>query len=304
VKTPVLLIVFNRPDTTQHVFNAIRSAKPKKLYVSSDGPRSDYARDNENNDKVKQIVKNVDWDCEVKYRFLESNLGCGLGPATAISWAFENEDALIILEDDCVPAQPFFEYCEKLLEKFKNDERIWLISGRSHHAGYHAFQKYDYLFSYFGHTWGWATWKRCWNNFDIDMSDMPEFLNEGGFNNVFHSPVIGDYYNKKFSSMFNDKKLKTHVWDYQWVYARLKNMGLCIVPSKNLIQNIGVMGVHSKKIIEAHKIKKNEDYSFKKEPLFITPLRDYEIMHFRKNINKKESLIGKAKRKLSKIVTK
>jgi hypothetical protein len=297
--SPVLLIIFNRPETTLVVFNAIREAKPATLYISADAPRDGNTNDIFNCEKVRKIVRNVDWECEVHYRFLDKNLGCGFGPASAISWVFEREDRVIILEDDCVPAQTFFPYCDYLLEKYQNDQRIWLVSGRSHHAHYPFFEKNDYIFSFFGHTWGWATWKRCWKSFDIDMSDYSLFEKEGGFANVFCKGEIAKFYNDIYKSYYKDKQLSSHVWDYQWVYARLKNRGLCIVPSKNLIRNIGAVGTHSNCVSSVHLIEKCESYFIKSEPHFVLPIRDYEVMHFRKHINptvhlaKKIFLIGR-----------
>ena len=309
ISTPILLIIFNRPETTQAVFNAIREAKPAILYISADAPRDGNANDVINCAKARAIVKDVDWECETHYRFLDQNVGCGYGPASAISWVFEREDRAIILEDDCVPAQSFFPYCDYLLEKFKNDQRIWLVSGRSHHPHYQFFDTHDYIFTFFGHTWGWATWKRCWNHFDIEMSDYPLFAKEGGFFNVFSNPDIAKYFNSTYNAYYNDKQLSSHVWDYQWVYARLKNRGLCIVPSKNMILNIGAVGTHSNCVSSVHLIEKDEDYLLKSEPHFMLPIRDYEEMHFRRHISpsvhlaKKIFLIGRRLRiRVSRII--
>jgi hypothetical protein len=301
LESPVLLVVFNRPDTTIQVFEAIRKFKVPKLYISADAPREGNLEDEIKCAEVRQIVQNVDWDCDVHYRFLEKNVGCGYGPSSAISWVLEKEDRVIILEDDCVPAQPFFTYCDYLLEKYKDDERVWLISGRSHHPQYHLFKKYDYIFSRFGHTWGWATWKRCWNNFDIDMSDLPLFLEENGFNNIFSNSKHSRYYSKKYFNLMQQKDLNTHAWDFQFGYIILKNSGLSIVPSNNLIHNIGSFGTHSSGESYAHKIPKNEEYQISSEPKFIMINKDYEDMHFKLHINPHQSIIKKIIRKVKKI---
>jgi len=301
IKTPVLLIAFNRPDTTENVFQKIREAQPQKLYVAVDGARASKPGENKLVEKVRQIVNNVDWKCDVKYRFLDNNVGCGFGPASAISWAFETEEQLIILEDDCVPALPFFSYCETLLNEYKDDTRVWLISGRSHHASYPMFKKYDYIFTYWGHTWGWATWKRCWKHFDIEMTDFPIFMDEGGFRNIFNNSRIVKHFKKNYTTYYNDSKLKTHAWDFQWVYTRLKNRGLCIIPSKNLIHNIGSIGTHSTTVSRAHTLPKNEDYVLLNNPKFILPILDYEEMHFRMHLKPKKSLISRIVRKLVKM---
>ncbi|KAF5073304.1 hypothetical protein DSECCO2_192820 [anaerobic digester metagenome] len=286
VESPVLLIVFNRPDTTKVVFDAIRKSKPKKLYVSADAPRKGNEKDKTNCEEVRKIVEQVDWDCEVKYRFLDENLGCGWGPASAITWAFEKEDRMIIIEDDCVPSQPFFPYCNYLLEKFKDDDRVWLISGRSHQSKSRFFENQDYIFSHYGHSWGWATWKRCWDHFDMDMKDFPDFIKTGGAENVFSTLKEGTLYNKKYKKLFADKSLHTHVWDFQFGYAITKNGGLSIVPAKNLIKNIGYFGTHTKKENEYTALEAAEEFSIEREPQFVLINRDFEKLHFNNHIKK------------------
>ena len=155
----VLFIIFNRPETTQRVFDAIRLAKPTRLYIAADGPRENKTGEKELCEQARKIAQNVDWDCEVKTLFQKENLGCGKAVSHAISWFFENEDMGIILEDDCLPHQSFFKYCEELLEKYKNNDRIGIISGNN-------FQKkrkigsFSYYFSDIVNIWGWATWAR------------------------------------------------------------------------------------------------------------------------------------------------
>lgn len=302
IVSPILLIVFNRPDTTQIVFDAIKKFRPPKLYVSADAPRKENRQDVINCSLVRQIVSDVDWDCVVKYRFLDDNIGCGYGPSSAISWVLENEDRVIVLEDDCVPAQAFFPYCDYLLEKFKDDERIWLISGRSHHPDFSMFRKYDYIFSRYGHTWGWATWKRCWEGFDIEMKDLPLFLAEEGFASVFDVSAQAIYYRKKYYKMMRDYSLSSHAWDFQAGYHIMKNRGLCIVPSRNLIHNIGSIGTHSTKVTKVHLMEKCEDYHVAREPKFIIPNRDYEELHFKSHINAPRSFNKRVLKRLRRLM--
>lgn len=300
--SPILLIIFNRPDTTQQVFDAISRSKPPKLYISSDGPREGNENDKINCNRAREIVKKVDWECDVHYRFLEKNLGCGWGPASAISWAFENEDRLIILEDDCVPSLSFFPFCDYLLEKFKNDTRIWLISGRSHQTGSQYFKNQDYIFSHYGHSWGWATWKRCWQNFDMEMKDLQMFLATGGAINVLSTSKEGKLLNKKYARLCSDKKLSTHVWDFQFGYSIIKNGGLSIVPAKNLIKNIGCVGTHTNSRNEYTDMKAAENFRIDKEPQFVTINRGYEVMHFNNHIRKVFGITPLYKRIIIKIL--
>lgn len=284
--TPVLLIVFNRPDYTTQTFEAIRQARPHKLYVASDAPRPGNENDKINNEKVKDIVKQVDWDCEVNYRFSETNLGCGYGPYSAISWVFEHEDRAIILEDDCVGVPAFFEYCDHLLEKYKNDTRVWLLSGRSHQCDSKYFDDKDYLFSHFGHTWGWATWRRCWEKMDMDFKDIDKFLEMGGAKNTLVSKKQGEFYNKLLRRVSKDKKLNSHAWDLQWLYAGVSSSALCVVPAKNLIKNVGVDGTHSVSANKYIDLQSDATYKIEKEPSFVMVERGYEELHFRTHIKK------------------
>ena len=302
MEAPVLFIIFNRPDTTAQVFEAIRKAKPKKLYVSADAPRANNKSDKINCEKVRKIVKGVDWECDVHYRFLENNLGCGFGVSTAISWAFENEDRLIILEDDCVPSSPFFTYCNHCLEKYLNDERVWVVSGRSHHEGSEYFEKQDYIFSHYGQIWGWGTWKRCWEEFDIEMKKWNEFYKQGGFLNVFLSKEEGKYYNKLYRRLSADKDLSIYTWDYQYGFEVHLNGGLSITPAKNLIHNVGSLGTHSNKKQACHMLQASEDFKIEKEPLFILANRDYDLMHFKSHIYISHNIIVRIIKKIIRVI--
>lgn len=282
----ILLITFNRPNCTKRVMEVIRDSKVKKLYIYNDGPRRDIKEDIKARNEIKKLIEEIDWECELHTNFQNENLGCGWGPATGISWAFENEDRLIILEDDCVPSHSFFKYCNHCLEKYKDDTRIWLISGRSHHQDTKFFKEYDYLFTHYGHSWGWATWKRVWNHFDMDMKDFPEFLKLGGAHNVLNFTDQANFYNRKYSKFFADKQLSTHVWDFQFGFSIVKNGGLCIVPSKNLIENIGYIGTHSSKKSKSHFLLADEDYTINNEPHLVLTNNNYERYHFDNHIKK------------------
>lgn len=285
-KAPVLLIGFNRPDTMQIVFNEVRKARPRKLYYAVDCAREGKAGETELVNLVKEIIKQVDWACDVHTLFQKKNQGCGYGPAEAISWAFENEDCLIVLEDDCVPSQSFFRFCDEMLERYKNDYRVNIVSGRSHHAGTKFFEDKDYILTHYAHTWGWATWKRAWKLFDIRMNDVPSFLKEGGFINILFTEEEAKFFNNWLSRIHqNIDKECTHSWDAQWVYARLKNGGLGIVPARNLIQNIGEFGTHSSGHHKAFELLSEELPCVLRHPLYVIPCREYDCMHFHNHIH-------------------
>jgi hypothetical protein len=234
-ETPILLLAFNKPRTTQIVFNKIREIKPKNLFISIDGPREDNPTDLKNINEVKDILK-VDWPCKLRTHYGKKNLGCKEGIINAIDWFFDNVDAGIILEDDCVPNKSFFIFCKEMLEKYKDDERIMQIAGSNLQRGWKR-DKYSYYFSKIPYIWGWATWRRAWKKYDPNTLIYPEILKKGYLKDIYphffeRLPV------KKGFDLVHFKKFK--VWDHQWVFNVLANSGLVITPNENLIQNIGM----------------------------------------------------------------
>jgi len=236
--TPLLFIVFNRPDTTQVVFEAIRKAKPQKLYIAADGARPNVKSDEENCEKVKAIVSKVDWDCDVKTLFREKNLNCGKAPSSAMTWLFENEEEGIILEDDCLPSSSFFLFCQELLDYYRDDTRVMHIGGNNFLNGWQKDHDYSYYFSRSGHIWGWATWRRAWQKFDFDISLYPKLKEKSYFDQFFMNSLERFYRLRKFDRT-RERNGTADWWDYQWDFARFVNSGLAIVPKKNLVKNIG-----------------------------------------------------------------
>lgn len=286
INSPVLLITFNRPDTTQKVFDSIKRAKPAKLYVFNDGPRSGNEQDLLARKDIKNIISQVDWDCELLTNFPEKNLGCGPGVSSAITWAFNNEEALIILEDDTVPAAPFFTYCDILLEKYKDDTRICMISGNNYTENANNTDD-SYFFSLYGHIWGWATWKRVWKNYDFEMKDWRNFKESDQICNVFNKKKEQKFFLTLFEKKFSSNIKGT--WDYQWFYCRIKNYGLSIVPQNNIVTNIGFYGTHTNNRSKEHLIPVNENFKIINEPAFVLINAKYDNYHFKHFINKKKS---------------
>jgi hypothetical protein len=240
---PILLLVFNRIDTLEAVFDAIKKQKPHKLYVAGDGARLSNIDEFEQVSKVRNyILDGVDWPCEVKTLFREKNIGCGKAVSEAITWFFEHEEMGIILEDDCVPCLDFFIFCKNLLIYYKYDERIWEISGTNLQGGIKRGEA-SYYYSNYGGIWGWASWARSWKNYDFEMRNYDKFVKEKRIEHVFKSKVQQKYWIKNLKQL---KELDT--WDFQWFFAHIYYNGLCIVPNINLIQNIGFNqhGTHTK----------------------------------------------------------
>jgi hypothetical protein len=232
---PVIFAIFNRPDTTRQVFETIRAAKPRKLLVIADGPRANRPGEAENCAATRAIIDGVDWDCEVLRNFSETNMGCCLRISSGITWAFELVDKAIILEDDCVPSASFFPYCADLLDRYENDERVMQVSGNNFLFG-HAETADSYYFSRYVHGWGWATWRRAWTKYDLDMTHWPVIRDRNLFDQYFPK-MIERYYWKSIFQHVYDGNIDS--WGYRWVYSIWANSGLSIAPARNLVRNIG-----------------------------------------------------------------
>lgn len=233
-KVPVLLLVFNRLETVKRVLSEISIYQPNKLFVASDGARSDRPDEARIVDEVrKYVLGHITWKCEVKTFFRDKNLGCGMAVSTAITWFFENVEQGVILEDDCLPLPGFFEFCEQMLHYYKYDDRIYEISGTNLQAGKLRGTN-SYYFSNYGGIWGWATWARAWANYTLDMRDYNTFKEHKKIRSVFADTLQQQYWINTFNNVF-----KMNTWDYQWLYTMWNNNGICIVPNSNLIKNIG-----------------------------------------------------------------
>ncbi len=236
MKTPVVFIIFNRVDTSEKVFEAIRQAKPPKLFVIADAPRPEIPEDAEKCAITRSIIDQVDWECEVLKNYSETNLGPVKCISSGIDWVFNHVESAIILEHDCLPNLTFFDFCEELLEKYKYDTRVMHITGTN--FGISGINKQDsYYFSRRTDIWGWATWKRAWNYYDVNMSLLPDFIKSGQLKNLSTS---NKDYNKKLQRWeyhYTHSIKKT--WDIQWHFACMSQGSYSIVPNKNLVRNIG-----------------------------------------------------------------
>ena len=239
--TAVLFLVFNRLDTTKQVFDTIRQAKPPRLYVAADGARANKEGEADKAQAVRDyIMQNVDWECEVKTLFRDENLGCKYGVSGAIDWFFENEEMGIILEDDCLPSQSFFWFCEELLEKYKDDMRVWHIGGYLHNIATEElkFTKESYFFSKYTNIWGWATWKNRWQKYDVNIVSFLELKNKIDIEQL--TLVNYKMANNRLKNNLEHIVNGMDTWDHQWWYTVNYNNGLVIKPKSNLIENIGI----------------------------------------------------------------
>jgi hypothetical protein len=231
-KSPILFLVFNRPDVTKRVFESIRQARPSKLYVAADGARLDREGETARCQQVRDIATAVDWDCEVKTLFREENLGCGKAVSEGITWFFENVEEGIILEDDCLPQLSFFLFCDALLEFYRDSDEVFHIGGTNPFNIKGSSNTYHY--TVYNRIWGWACWRRSWKHYDFDIKQWPQLKKEGFLEQALgvkgaavFSPALDKCYSKKMDT-----------WDHQWLLARLR-LGLAIQPGVNQISNIG-----------------------------------------------------------------
>lgn len=235
-RSPILFLIFNRPDTTAKVFEAIRQAKPPKLYIAADGPREGRTGEADLCEQTRQVALAVDWECEVNTLFRTQNLGCKIAVSSAINWFFEHELEGIILEDDCLPTIDFFRFCDELLEKYRDDPRIGSITGDNFISS-HWMPDESYYFSKFPHIWGWATWRRAWDYYDVSLSEWPKLGKKFLKEKVFPRNLKATKYWHSILNKVYEKEIDT--WDYQWSFTCLKNDWICCIPKKNLVSNIG-----------------------------------------------------------------
>lgn len=236
----VLIIFFARPDCLKKTFEQVKKARPARLFLACDGPRENNPTDAERIEQCKQIVADIDWECDVHTLYRTENRGCGKGPSEAISWAFTHTDKLVILEDDCVADETFFPYMGEMLDKYEYDERIGLISGFNHMKNWDCGGN-SYCFTKTGATLGWGTWRRVWQKYDYYVPNIR--------NPYFQTLLSSEFSNarnarKRISGWLKaaeeTKKQKVNYWDIQFGFLKYSQSYLCVVPKNNLIYNVGV----------------------------------------------------------------
>jgi hypothetical protein len=235
-KSPVLLLLFNRPEHTKLIFKEVRKAQPEKLYIAIDGPRKNNQDDLLKTAEVKNfILNNIDWNCKVETLFRESNLGCKIAVSEAITWFFNHESKGIILEDDCLPLNSFFSFCDELLSKYEFDERIRHISGVNFLNPNIQIEN-SYYFSKFTHVWGWASWKRVWNDYSKDILQEYDLDSFEQFYNIYQDKKISEAIITELKRVQSEN---LNTWDYQYLFLNFINNGLTIIPKHSLVKNIG-----------------------------------------------------------------
>ncbi|MBA5794032.1 hypothetical protein H1R17_11900 [Flavobacterium sp. xlx-214] len=292
----VALIFFNRPKPLAQVFEALRRIKPKKLFLIQDGARIGNEIDALKIEECRKIVENVDWECEVHRNYATDNLSCDHRVFTGISWAFEFVDRLIILEDDCIPADSFLPFCADVLEKYKDDERIHMISGMNYFDSFNGTDD-SYFFSNVAAGWGWATWKRTWDkiceekNFDYLLSgNTADVLNEYIKEHGLKVKGIMDFVS--VTRRLREENLKSNKvisWEYSIGLIMFLYSSMIITPKYNLITNVGLTddsthAVNSLKKLDSQTqklfFKKRFEIEFPlKHPKYVVRNVEYEKLH-------------------------
>lgn len=296
ILSPVLLTIFNRPDTTQRVFAQIREGRPRKLYVAADGPRPDREQEKTLCEQTRAVIQ-VDWDCEVHYLYRTENLGCKLGMSGAIKWFFEHEPEGIILEDDCLPGEGFFRFCDTLLEKFRHDTRIAHIAGTNLSRG-KTFGSASYYFSKYTFIWGWASWRRVWENYDEKLALLDDFLGQDLFRYVYEQKSASNFLTHNLNLVKTDA---ISTWDYQYSFLNFWNNRLCICPNVNLISNIGfdMRGTHTHDKSNKFAALPIADLTEITHPKFFVPILDADYEVFR---SEQQSTSARIRSKIARVL--
>ncbi len=233
--TPIALVIFNRPALAERVFEAVARVKPEKLFIAADGPR--FPEEAERCQQARAIINRIDWGCKLYTNFSDVNIGCAQHLVRAFDWVFSEVEEAIILEDDLLPSASFFNFCQTLLGRYRNDARIMHITGNNFQGGISR-TDYSYYFSKYPHVWGWATWRRAWANYDFYLKKWPEFKKSNLMKMVCDDLAEEEYWTDIFDRMHEDP-VKMNAYDYQWMFACWAQNGLAIAPNINLVTNVG-----------------------------------------------------------------
>ncbi len=234
IQSAVAIIVFNRPDLTRILLDKLALVRISKLYIIIDGPRINNNNDRVAAEKISEMLDHITFADEILYNKSASNMGCKERVISGLSWLFDNEEHAIILEDDCIPSISFLQFCDQLLEKYKSDTRVGIISGTNFSSDQSP--ACSYSFSKYANIWGWATWRRTWLNYDKDLSIWGDLQ----FRKSFYNRCASNNEYRYWNAVFTQTKLGLiNTWDYQlWLSLWAQNQ-LSIVPNINLINNLG-----------------------------------------------------------------
>lgn len=273
--TPLLLIAWRRPHTLRQVIDAIRPVAPNRIFVACDGPNPERPGEAEKVAATRAVIEHeIDWPCQIERLYSDVNQGCRLGPSRAITWFFAQVEEGIVLEDDCVPHPDFFPFCTELLERYRDDERIFLITGHNREGVTDTLG--NYFFSKLGGIWGWASWRRAWAKNVISTT----LIEEAKRLHILENLVSGELASERYAKCIDSLTGQLDAWDYEWGFCRLVNSGLCCVPRVNLISNVGndAFATHT------HGLPPNEIFADRllfplSHSQFVVPLQAYDSLY-------------------------
>ncbi|MGA0559399.1 nucleotide-diphospho-sugar transferase [Larkinella sp. VNQ87] len=295
---PVLFILFNRPALARRVFERIRQIQPRELFLAIDGPRPNHPTDPERVAQCLALLDEVDWPCQIQLLTQEQNLGCRRAVSTAITWFFRQVEMGIILEDDCLPDPTFFTFCRENLHYHRDNTAIMHIGGVNLHNG-RWYGKGSYFYTKICHVWGWASWRRAWANYDVDMTTYPDFKSQKLITDIFTDPQVQQFWTESFDGTFAGL---IDTWDFQWCYTIWTHNGLCINPNQNLISNIG-FGIDATHTRENNEIFSNRPVQPLNEivhPRFIIENRqatEYSLQNYFRKLTRLKRRVEEIKKK-------
>jgi hypothetical protein len=295
IEVPVLFIGFNRPKVIQRTIDKVRESKPRNMYFACDGARANIPEETMLVEEVRTIMKSIDWECSKHYLFNEVNKGCEVTVSSAISWVLESNEYVIVLEDDNIAPYSFLNFAQDMLLKYKDEESVYMISS-DNYTPIEPPNKEDYLFSIYGHIWGWATWKRAWKNFDLNINDYDTIIQ-----NIDNLQYPKDLKLQLLSLAKRLKKTEKSqiTWDIIWYYIRLRDLGLSIVPKSQLSSNIGIYGLHSRGGCKNNFLPYDEDFVATNHPKMIMRNIAYDEFHYKSFLRKPPFIIWTFKRIVS-----
>ena len=299
VETPVLFVTFVRPDYARQTWEGIKATKPKTLYFYSNKGRAEKEGEVERNNEIRSYINEIDWDCDLHIFFREECVNVYDSLRGAIDWLFDNEERGIILEEDCVPTKAFFSFVDQMIEKFKEDKRVWCISGdniiKQNPSGY------DYMFSHLHAMYGWASWRDRWRMVNWDHLYIKETIDEHIYYRLFKTKEQAKAKEKALSNM-EDMLYRTKCWDYIFGICMDQYHALTVQPKEHLVKNIGVTGQHHTKAkVSQYNCEPNpsaEEYVIAKEPPFVFADFEHDYLTYCQLL-RKPSFFKRVKNRLS-----